>query len=1112
MTVTAATQVRASVLGPVEVRREGHDLDLGAPRQRAVVAGLALYGGRPVSVDALVDLVWGERPPPGVAATLQGYVSHLRRAVEPERERRAPARILVTVPSGYAWRAPVDAGDFERTVGRAHAELRTAGPMVAPALEAPALEEALTRLETVLAAWRGTPYAELGDAPAAVAERARLEELLLVAREDHAVAGLALGRHQTVAAELETLTQQHPLRERLWSLQAVALTRAGRQAEALDQLRRLREVLDEELGLEPSADVRALQSAILQQAPELEWSEPRGQVRVPSPRPAGEPSDPAPPVAPWPMVGRDSELQALLGHLQHARGGVPSYAVITGEAGIGKSRLAGELARAARDLGARVLVGRCSQDDGAPPLWPWKHVLAAARLSLEEQLGSEGGGQFGAWERVTEAILTAAAEQATVVVLDDLQWADPSSLRVLRLLLERADHQRLLLLATWRHQPAPVGELAVAADALARVHALRLELSGLPHGAVADVFAAVSSTAPSAEQAIQLRERTDGNPFFLVEYARLAGERDLAELLAEEHPPAAVTEVIARRVGQLPEATATALRTAAVVGRAFETGVVASATDSEEDELLDRLDPALAAGLLREVGVDRFLFAHALVRDTLVAGMPASRRARTHARIAAALEQITGHETEVAGHWLASGPAHAPRAWRAAVSAAAVARRLYAYDDEARLWRAALDALAGDPEATARQRYDLLLGLVDACRWAADLPALVSAVEAAIAVGKELQDPVAVARAAISTTQSVLWRSAPPGQVNELVVGALRGTLGRLPSDEAELRSRTLVALAIELGEDTPYVEREALVTEALEVAEGLGEARLLIDVLLGAATALTVARSAPDRLAWVTRALALARAAGEDRAVVVAGTMRAVVLSELGRPREMFQAAAEARADAERQRILFGTLILDELELPWHALAGRRAETEEIFARIQATARQISHGEAEEAILASLITVRLMQGRAAEVTPILESFVEASFPFAASIATFLCRTGDLDGARAYYRTHGAPLDHDNEVSLLAWCHAAELALHLGERELGCAVLPLLAPYAGRACAVGQALTDGPVDAYLAYAAAAAGDREVARAHAEAADRLAGEWDIPAFADRFARMRRRHGF
>ena len=145
-------------------------------------------------------------------------------------------------------------------------------------------------------------------------------------------------------------------------------------------------------------------------------------------------------------------------------------------------------------------------------------------------------------------------------------------------------------------------------------------------------------------------------------------------------------------------------------------------------------------------------------------------------------------------------------------------------------------------------------------------------------------------------------------------------------------------------------------------------------------------------------------------------------------------------------------------------------------------------------------------------MAPLLATFVDAGVPFAASIATYLCRAGDLEGGRTYYRAHGAPLEHDDEVSLLAWCHAGELALHLGEQALGRAVLPLLEPYAGRNCSVGQALSDGPVDAYLAFAAAAAGLGEVARRHAENAERLAATWRIQAFGRRFAEMRRRHRF
>ena len=132
-----------------------------------------------------------------------------------------------------------------------------------------ALGACAAALDHALGLWRGTPYAELDDAPQAVAERTRLEELRLVALEDRAVASLALGQHATVAADLEAMTAEHPLRERLWVLRALALTRAGRQADALQVLREVRDLLDEELGIEPNAELRELQTTVLRQDPSL---------------------------------------------------------------------------------------------------------------------------------------------------------------------------------------------------------------------------------------------------------------------------------------------------------------------------------------------------------------------------------------------------------------------------------------------------------------------------------------------------------------------------------------------------------------------------------------------------------------------------------------------------------------------------------------------------------------------------------------------------------------------------------------------------------------------------------------------------------------------------
>lgn len=1110
--------MEVSVLGPIEVSLAGTPVDLGTPKQRALVAALALSRGWPVSVDAIVDLLWEDSAPPGVTATLQAYVSQLRRVIEPDRERRAPATVLVTVAPGYALRVPdesVDVHRFEQAVTDTHRRLQPVGWGRSP-LDRGELTAELAALDEALGLWRGTPYAELGDADAAVAERARLEELRLVALEDRAVAGLALGQHATVAAEMEALTAAHPLRERLWALHALALTRSGRQADALEVLRKVREVLDEELGLEPSAELRDLQTAVLRQDPALDWVAPdAGSAPAPEPAPVAAPvvHPSTEQVAPWPMVGRDADLESLVDVVEAAERGVPSYAVITGDPGIGKSRLAAELVLRARQRGLRVLVGRCSQDDGAPPLWPWKTVLDGLGVTLLDDASAAEGesGQFRAWERIAGAVRDAAQAEPLVVVLDDLHWADTSTLRVLRLLVETTDQARLLVVTTWRSHPEPTGLLAEVAEALARMHALRLQLSGLPPEQVASVFESVTSRELGDADAAALSERTDGNPFFLVEFARLASERGEPVRPGGELPTA-VTDVLNRRLLRLPEATVGALRAAAVMGRQFDTPTLATVTGIDEDDLLDVVEPAQAAGLVREDGIDQYLFAHALVRDTLRGGLSASRRARVHARVAEALTGAPGRETEVARHWHEAGPSYADRAWRSAVDAAVLARRLYAYDEAAELLESALVSLDGDAQATLRDRYDVLMALIEEYRWAAQLPDLVASVEQAIVVGKQLRDPAAVARAAISTTMGVLWRSAPPGAINQDVVAALRGSLDRLPPEDSELRARTMLALANELDNELAVEERRALCDEALAMARRIADPVLVMDALQITFVALWVARTAPERLELITEAMELARTTGSERSFVVSACLRAAVLGELGRPGELFEAVDLARQEAERLRIGFGETVLDGIVVPWLAMAGRFDECDRVIEHLHQVSSRLSHSNADESVLSSMLSLRLWQGRSIEMVPVLLEFANTPYPFNASVFVYLWRAGEHDRARAYYAEHGVRIDHDNELSLIAWCHSAEVALHLGERQLAADVYERLTPFAGRSCSAGSDLASGPVDGYLALAAAAVGELELAGEHADAALALSEAWEIPLFGAWVRSTREAYGY
>lgn len=1113
--------MEVAVLGPVEVSADGIRLDLGTPKQRALVAGLALARGRAVSVDGIVDLLWGDDPPPGSVATLQGYVSALRRVLEPGRARRAPATVLVTEAPGYALRVADDAVDavrFEREVAAEHHRLQALGGLGPSALGTEALTDAVARIDAGLARWRGTPYGELGDAAGVDAERHRLDELRLVALEDRAVAGLALGHHRTVSAELEALTDAHPLRERLWWLRALALTRSGRQADALEALRRVREVLDEELGLEPSAELRELQTAVLRQDPALEWVPPEAAPApvvtpppavVPRTRPAA--AEPAA-VAPWPMVGRADELEALEAALETAESGRARYAVLTGEPGIGKSRLAAELAALARARGARILVGQCSQDDGAPPLWPWRTVLGDLDAGIDLSEAADTGGQFRQAELIAGALRAAAAEAPTVVVLEDLHWADGATLRVLRIVAETTEAARLLVVGTWRDSPAPTGALADLAETLARRHAVRVQLGGLDREAVAGVVEGLTAARPSGPLAEDLRARTDGNPFFLVEYARLAGERaDLGALLDEAHPPTAVGEVLGRRLEQLPAETVALLRTAAVVGRAFDTPTLAAAARVEEDDVLDVVEPALVAGLVREEGVDRFRFAHALVRDTLRSQMTASRLARAHARVAEVLAEAAGRETEVAFHWRAAGPSYARRAWQSAVDAALLARALHAHDEAAELLTGALASLDADPAATPQLRYAVLMQLIDAYRWAAILPMLVATVEQAIAVARQTGDPALVAGAAMAPTFGTLWRSAPDGEINETVVSALRSSLAALP-EEGPLRARVLLALANELHHSTPYDERRALVDEAFAIARGLADDALLVDACQVACVSLWVARTAPERLGWATESMDLAASRGDERAHLVSSCLQVVAFSELGRRDEMEKASGPAREEAQRLRIAYGETVLDTAEIPWLAMAGRFDRAAERLAHLDRTARQISHGFADHAVLSADIAIRLWDGRAGEAATELAEWAGPAHAVPAVTSGFLLRAGRPDLARAHLAEHGAALDQDSIVALANACFVAELALGLGDPALGAGAREKLEPLADMAASFGSDLNLGPVRAFLAMAVAATGDLPAATALADRAAVQCEEWRIPLVGRWLAEVREQHGF
>ncbi|WP_083448938.1 AfsR/SARP family transcriptional regulator [Actinoplanes rectilineatus] len=302
--------IEVRVLGPVEVLVGGTPVPLGGRRQQAVLALLVAARGRVISVDRLVDQLWDGAPPSRPLASLQAYVSRLRRTLEPRRAPRAAPQVLVSESAGYALRLPVEAVDawlFER-------RLHEAGP-------------SLETLRETLELWRGGPFEQFADEAWARPSIERLTETRRAAQERVVAALLALRRNGEAVQAARQLTDEEPLRGPAWRLLALALWAGHRSAEALDALRQHRRRLAEELGLEPEPALAALEQAILDQRGDVLERESRGATAGGTVRPAQLPRSPAG------FAARDAELDALTRHT----GGLT---VITGAGGVGKTTLA----------------------------------------------------------------------------------------------------------------------------------------------------------------------------------------------------------------------------------------------------------------------------------------------------------------------------------------------------------------------------------------------------------------------------------------------------------------------------------------------------------------------------------------------------------------------------------------------------------------------------------------------------------------------------------------------------------------------------------------------------------------------------------------------------
>ncbi|WP_460062693.1 BTAD domain-containing putative transcriptional regulator [Streptomyces sp. YKOK-I1] len=1113
--------LRIRVLGSLGAEVGGTPVGLGAPRQRAVLALLTAARGSVVPVDRMTDALWRGEPPAKAIVSLHTYVSHLRRTLEPGRPPRTRATVLVTAPPGYALRLPQDAVDawhFEASVRRAR--------------RAPA-EEARALLAEALGWWQGPAYAEHADESWAAAEVARLTELRTEARELAAAADLRTGRAPETVPAAEVLVRENPLREEGWRLLALAHWALGRQADALATLRRASHVLREELGCDPGPALTRLERAVLAQRLDLlhEAAPPPMTPPTPGAAPVGHTTTrrtqsapvPAPPpnspdLRPGsaPFVGRTRELLALDAAAGSARygGGV---VLVSGEAGAGKSALLERFVRGLRAGGWAVVVGRCPEYEGAPPAWAWVEALGALARDLPPARPAEldvllrepartaaatrdeaTAGRFR-MHRAFAAWLRAAAGAAPLaVVLEDLHRADGETLALLE---AAAAVTGVPLLTVASYRPAEVGEHLVKTLAqLAPGAPHRVVLRGLPPADVATVVHAVCGEPVDARTVAALAERTGGNPFYVLESARLLA--DEGALVAVSEVPQGVRDVLRRRLALLPEGARAAVRLTAAVGLEAELALLLDAADADEDAVLEGLDAALAADLLTEPGPGRVRFVHALVRDTVYTDLSGVRRARLHGRIARVLRRHRPDDlAALAHHFARSGsPADAPLAVDYALRAAEVAERRYAHDIAVDLLQQAIDVhttAVRDPHGRLERTVGLLVRLLGAQIRAGSTDAARRTRQRAVELAEQADRGDLVAAVYGAWTEPSGWRSRLEGPYDRTSLARLE-RLAADPGLDDATRGRVLHVLVDAVAAEDPPRALEAARTQLRLAREG-DDPRLLAAALMTSARLLPNELQGAARGPLVAELRELARAHDLPAYRWICEHLDGMTAAALNDPETVRRRTADGLALARRYGMLWAQGLGAAASAMLANVAGRFDAAEAGYAEADGLLQRVGAHHATGLRTLGLITVRCAQGRFTEVERMIRSVYDFAGPsVGVLLALVLTRLGRADEASEVRFPAEPVADHLYGIEL---DFRAQLAVLRADHTTAAALIERMLPFRDQlAGAAGTAYASRPVAHALGDLHRLLGEDRSAAEHYALAARTAEAWRSPHLA------------
>ncbi len=831
------------------------------------------------------------------------------------------------------------------------------------------------------------------------------------------------------------------------------------------------------------------------------------------------------------LIGREGELDLLESGLTDARAGRGNLLLVTGVPGIGKTRLAETFSERANADGVLTVWGRCWENPGAPPYWPWAQALRAvidARevASLEHELG--GGAdwiaeivpellehmtgieplgslrseqaRFALFDAVSTFLRNVSASGPVLVVLDDLHAADRESLALLDFMVRSLSQAPVVLVGAYQEAAVKARPEVEKLFGGLRVKGRHVALSGVDERDVGLIVEEETGRAPPAELVREVYATTEGNPFFAGEVARLlSAEGQLAVWAGGDGGrlplPDTVRETIWRRFEPLGQTGIDLLKAAAVIGRVFRIGTLERVAASDRESMIALLDRARAAGLVDEVpgGIGRFRFTHGLIREALYADLSTADHLRLHGLVGEALLAVHGddpeHLAELAHHFAEAAPgADADRALEYADRAGREAMRVRAYERAAELFELALDVSDQLPfDARRNTRLLLALGLA---RTRADDPAARETLLSAAEGARGVNEPELLAQAALGIHVFNL----SPGVPDDIAIALLEEALERLGPDDSALRARLLARIATALYYRFGTAERrDAMVTDAVSMARRLDDPATLAYVLINGQLATWGPDTTERDLDWVEELVVLTEEAGNAELGLQTRTRQIDYLLELDDLVGADIALLALQRTAAESPDPRARAYLPLQQARRAALEGHYAEAEEWNAEAASVGRAIEDRMVELLAVAQLTMLRWTQGRIGEVEELVRRFADAApgiVGWRAALSRIYCALGrEAEARRELERLD--QMGFSNLPRYNGWMNMmallSETCAHLGDAQRAAAVYKLLQPFERRNVVTAQCVFDGPVSRFLGILATTMGDWDAAARHFEMA-------------------------